>query len=105
MSAHPSSSAQNSRLVYWSRAEFVHLVELSARGCDLLDAELAQFRLQLAQLLNQLVLALRPYCAGLDFAGRLHPVSIHSLPAITSKGLAWGAVARREHTAAVCVVA
>ena len=38
----------------------VHLVELGTRGDDLLDAELAQLRLELTKLLGELVLVLRP---------------------------------------------
>jgi hypothetical protein len=38
----------------------VHLGELGARRDDLLDAELAQLRLELTQLLGELVLVLRP---------------------------------------------
>jgi hypothetical protein len=38
----------------------VHFVELGARGDDLLDAKLAQLRLELTELLGELVLVLRP---------------------------------------------
>lgn len=38
----------------------VHLGELAARGDDLLDAKLAQLRLELTELLGELVLVLRP---------------------------------------------
>jgi len=47
-----------------------HLCEL---GCgtagDLLDAQLAQFGLQLAELLLQVLLVLGPQRTGLDFSG------------------------------------
>ena len=49
-----------------------HLCEL---GCgtagDLLDAQLAQFGLQLTELLLQVLLVLGPQRTGLDFSGRL----------------------------------
>ncbi len=38
----------------------VHLGELGARRDDLLDAKLAQLRLELTELLGELVLVLRP---------------------------------------------
>lgn len=38
----------------------VHLGELSAGGCDLLDPELAELGLQLSELLRQIVLVLGP---------------------------------------------
>lgn len=49
----------------------LHLVQLAARRGDLLDAELAQLSLELAEGLGQIILVLRPQVAGLDLAGRL----------------------------------
>lgn len=49
----------------------VHLGELAARGHDLLDAKLAQLRLELTQLLGELVLVLGPQLARLDLGSRL----------------------------------
>lgn len=44
----------------------IHLVQLAAGGCDLLDTELAQLGLELAELLDQIILALVPELTGLD---------------------------------------
>lgn len=49
----------------------LHLVQLAAGRGDLLDAELAQLSLELAEGLGQVILVLRPQVAGLDLAGRL----------------------------------
>lgn len=49
----------------------VHLVELGARGDDLLDAELAELSLELAELLHEVILALVPELDSLNLAGRL----------------------------------
>jgi hypothetical protein len=50
----------------------LHLVELGARRHDLLDSELTKFRLELVELLRQILLALGPELAGLNLGGRLH---------------------------------
>jgi hypothetical protein len=52
-------------------ADIVDLGELAARGDDLLDAKLAQLRLELTQLLGELVLVLGPQLARLDLGSRL----------------------------------
>lgn len=44
----------------------IHLIQLAAGGCDLLDTELAKLALELAELLDQIILALVPELAGLD---------------------------------------
>lgn len=49
----------------------VHLVQLSTRRGDLLDAELAELSLELAEGLGQILAVLRPQLAGLDLSGRL----------------------------------
>lgn len=49
----------------------VHLVELAAGRDDLLDAELTQLGLELAEGLQQLILVLVPELAGLDLGSRL----------------------------------
>ena len=49
----------------------VHLVELGAGRNDLLDAELAELRLELAELLHQVILALVPELDRLNLCGRL----------------------------------
>lgn len=49
----------------------LHLGKLGAGRCDLLDPQLAEFRLQLSKLLRQIILVLGPQLAGLDFARRL----------------------------------
>lgn len=49
----------------------LHLVQLATGRGDLLDAELAQLSLELAEGLGQVILVLRPQVAGLDLAGRL----------------------------------
>lgn len=49
----------------------LHPVQLGTRRGDLLDAELAQLRLQLSELLDELVLALGPQGTGLNLGGRL----------------------------------
>lgn len=46
----------------------VHFVQLGAGRDDLLDPELTQLGLQLAELLQQLILVLGPQLAGLDSA-------------------------------------
>ena len=51
--------------------ENVHLVELAARGNNLLDAELAELSLELAELLHQVILALVPELDSLNFSRRL----------------------------------
>jgi hypothetical protein len=51
-------------------SEVVDLVELGARGGNLLDPELAELSLQLAELLGELVLVLAPELTGLDLSGR-----------------------------------
>lgn len=55
-----------------------HLVQLAARRSDLLDAQLAELSLELAELLHQIILALVPELDGLNLARRLetHGVSI-----------------------------
>ncbi len=49
----------------------VHLVEPGARRHDLLNPKLSQLRLQLAELLGELILILSPQLDRLDLAGRL----------------------------------
>jgi len=53
---------------------FTEVVDLCELGCrtagDLLDAQLTQLGLQLAQLLLQVLLVLGPQRTGLDFSGR-----------------------------------
>jgi hypothetical protein len=44
----------------------VHSVQLGTRRVDLLDSELTQVGLKLAQLLEQILLALAPKSTGLD---------------------------------------
>lgn len=60
-----------SLLAAYSGARHVHAVELGARRGDLLDAQLAQLSLELAELLHQLVLVLAPERTGLDLGGGL----------------------------------
>lgn len=48
-----------------------HLVQLAAGRSDLLDAELAELSLELAELLRQLILVLAPERNRLDLARRL----------------------------------
>jgi hypothetical protein len=50
----------------------VHSVQLRSRRSDLLNSQLAKLRLQLAQLLEQIVLVLGPEGPRLDLAGRLY---------------------------------
>jgi len=49
----------------------IHLGELGAGRDDLLDAKLAQLRLELTELLGELLLVLGPQLASLNLAGRL----------------------------------
>ena len=49
----------------------IHLVELGTRRHNLLDAKLAELRLQLTKLLGEVLLALGPQLASLNLAGRL----------------------------------
>jgi hypothetical protein len=51
--------------------ECSHLVQLAAGRNDLLDAQLAELSLELAELLHQIILALVPKLDGLNFARRL----------------------------------
>ena len=53
-----------------------HLVQLAAGRSDLLDAQLAELSLELAELLHQIILALVPKLDGLNLARRLEMVSI-----------------------------
>ena len=48
-----------------------HLVQLGAGRGDLLDAELAELSLELAELLHQIILGLVPQLDRLDLARRL----------------------------------
>lgn len=48
----------------------LHPVQLDAGRRDLLDAQLAELGLELAELLQEIVLVLGPQLAGLDFCGR-----------------------------------
>jgi hypothetical protein len=65
-----------------------HLCEL---GCgtagDLLDAQLAQFSLQLAELLLQVLLVLGPQRTSLDFSGRLSwcMLAFHHVSCVSEK--------------------
>lgn len=52
-------------------AEVVDLVELGAGRDDLLDAQLAELGLELAELLQQVILALVPELDSLNLCGRL----------------------------------
>lgn len=63
---------------------FSHLVELGARGGNLLDAELAELSLELAELLHQVILGLVPELDSLDLSRRLQTVS-NSAPPIPRK--------------------
>jgi len=68
------SSPSNSRLMEaaGTREKFgVHEGQLGAGGGDLLDSQFAEFRLELAQLLREVLLALGPELAGFDLCGRL----------------------------------
>lgn len=51
--------------------ENVHLVELAAGRDNLLDAKLTQLGLELAQGLQQVILALGPELSGLNLSSRL----------------------------------
>lgn len=60
----------------------LHLVQLGAGRSNLLDAELAEFSLELTELLGQLLLVLAPKLGSLDFSRRLthdnqHPAFRH----------------------------
>lgn len=50
---------------------FLHLVQLGAGRGNLLDAELAEFSLELTELLGQLLLVLAPKLGSPDFSRRL----------------------------------
>lgn len=59
----------------------LHLVQLGAGGGNLLDAELAEFSLELRELLGQLLLVLAPELGSLDFSRRLtHKESVTPFP-------------------------
>lgn len=53
------------RMVFVSSLD-IHLVQFAAGGCDLLNPELAKLGLELAELLDQVILALVPELTGLD---------------------------------------
>lgn len=53
------------------RDSSLHLVQLGAGRGNLLDAELAEFSLELTELLGQLLLVLAPKLGSLDFSRRL----------------------------------
>lgn len=57
--------------IVWGSGFRSHLVQLGSGGGDLLDAQLAELGLQLAEGLGELVLVLGPQLAGLDLCGRL----------------------------------
>lgn len=73
MDAHQDGSVTMCQLVkgVGQHRKSLHLVQLAAGRGDLLDAELAQLSLELAEGLGQVILVLRPQVAGLDLAGRL----------------------------------
>lgn len=48
-----------------------HPVQLGTRGGNLLDAQLAELRLELTKGLGEIILVLRPQLAGLNLAARL----------------------------------
>lgn len=52
-----------------------HLVQLAARRSDLLDAQLAELSLELAELLHQIILALVPKLDSLNLGRRLEEQS------------------------------
>jgi hypothetical protein len=49
----------------------IHLIQLATGGCDLLDAELPELSLELAELLHQIILVLVPELTGLNLGRRL----------------------------------
>lgn len=57
-----------------------HPVQLGARGGNLLDAKLAQLRLELTQGLGEILAVLRPQLAGLDLAARLKHCQLFGFP-------------------------
>lgn len=56
---------------YGREEKNVHLVQLGAGRDDLLDAELAELRLELTELLQEVLLALVPELDSLNLGGRL----------------------------------
>ncbi len=68
----------------------VHLVELGAGRDNLLDAELAELRLELAELLHQVILALVPELDSLNLCGRLQEKLVSNMLRLpTSIILTW----------------